>query len=60
MNVSRIRKAVAAVAGSFVLSGLLMLADPAQAAADSRWDSGAAACVRQPSLPGCPDDSRWD
>lgn len=60
MSVRRTRKAVAAVAATFVMSGLLMLADQAGAADDSRWDAGATACANQPTLPGCPDDSRWD
>ncbi len=65
MWVSRTRKAVAAVAAIFVMSGLLLLADPARATADSLWDGVVPTCT-QSQLPKAPargcgtDDSPWD
>lgn len=67
MSVSRTRKAVASLAASVVMSGLLLLADPARAAADSLWDGVGPICaasgtaVATPDPRGCaPDDSLWD
>lgn len=67
MVVGRTCKALASVAASVVVSGLLLLADPAQASADSRWDGGGPTCVAADSTTataadpaGYTDESPWD
>lgn len=45
MRVNRTGKAVASVAASVVVTGLLLLADPARAGADSSWQGGPPVCT---------------
>lgn len=68
MVVSRTYKAVTSVAASVAMSGLLVLADPTRASADSLWDGVAPVCTLAGSSAGltapapreCLDDSLWD